>query len=73
MTEKVCRLCGKRKPIDDFYTHGNMADGHLSKCKDCTKAYVKQLRDADLDKNRERERVQYRLRALRKRDGSKKS
>lgn len=69
MKEKVCRLCGKLKPLDEFYTHKNMADGHLGKCKDCTKAYVKRLREADLTKNRERERVQYRLRALRKRNG----
>lgn len=43
-TEKTCFKCGALKPRTDFYRHGEMADGLLGKCKDCTKADVKQNR-----------------------------
>ncbi len=39
--EKVCRQCHVPKPLDDFYVHAQMADGHLNKCKDCVKKRVK--------------------------------
>ena len=35
---KVCFKCrGKPKPLSEFYTHPKTADGHLGKCKSCTK------------------------------------
>lgn len=38
---KTCFKCGAQKAIDDFYRHPMMADGHLGKCKDCTKLDVR--------------------------------
>lgn len=41
MKKKKCFACGRNKELNDFYTHPRMADGHLNKCKECTKNDVK--------------------------------
>jgi len=35
------------KPLDEFYRHPRMADGHLNKCKACTRLDVKLHRAAN--------------------------
>lgn len=37
---KTCFRCLAVKPLSDFYKHPMMADGHLGKCAECTKADV---------------------------------
>jgi hypothetical protein len=46
---KKCFKCGQEKPLDEFYKHGEMGDGHIGKCKECTRRDVRENRA----KNRE--------------------
>jgi hypothetical protein len=34
---KICFKCNELKELNSYYKHKEMSDGHLNKCKDCTK------------------------------------
>lgn len=34
---KICGICGKELPIDEFYTAPRNKDGHMGRCKECHK------------------------------------
>lgn len=53
---KTCISCNVEKPISEFYRHKQMGDGHLNKCKACTKRDVKNNRCKKLDYYREYDR-----------------
>ena len=53
---KKCRKCGEEKPIEDYYVHPQMSDGHLNICKECTKRRIRNrslsLEGREYDKKR---------------------
>jgi hypothetical protein len=40
---KICRTCKAEKPLRQFYRHLTYADGRMSDCKDCKRAYQREM------------------------------
>lgn len=49
---KTCFKCGTTKPLSDYYAHPRMKDGHLNKCKECTKIDSTRRRREKIDEVR---------------------
>ena len=62
-SRKACFRCHRNKHLDEFYRHPMMSDGHLGKCKSCTK------KDA---RSNYRRHIEYYRRYDKARQGSKK-
>lgn len=56
---KECFKCHEVLPLSEFYKHPMMGDGHLNKCKECTKRDVKEHRRANLARIREYDRTRF--------------
>ena len=54
---KECFKCKANKPLEDFYKHPKMADGHVNKCKECNKNDVTTHRNKNLEKYRAYDRA----------------
>lgn len=63
--EKICFICNVKKPLQSFYAHSQMKDGHLNKCKECTKTQeksrfsIKRKNSDFIEKEKERSREKY--------------
>ena len=53
---KKCFKCGELKSLSDFYVHKQMADGHLNKCKECTKLDSFGRTEEEIKRRKERDR-----------------
>jgi len=66
---KFCFKCHQEKELSEFYSHNQMADGTLNKCKECTKADVKKNysnnRDYYVQYEKERASLPHRVEARR--------
>ena len=71
---KWCFRCGAWKKLNQFYVHRRMADGHLNKCKECTKRDVKlrrflypeKLKEYEVKRNKKPGRIEKRCGYLRR-------
>ena len=65
MQTKKCFKCGRELPLSEFYKHPRTGDGHLNKCKKCTKNdvhkdYIRKSSDEQwMEKERARGREKF--------------
>ena len=54
---KECFKCNTVKPLEDFYKHPQMPDGHVNKCKECNKNDVTANRNKNIERVRAYDRA----------------
>lgn len=54
---KRCFRCLCVRPLGEFYKHAMMGDGHLNKCKECTKNDVRKHRLENIERLRSYDRM----------------
>ena len=54
---KQCFKCLCKKPLEAFYKHDRMADGHLNKCIECAKYDVRKHRQEEWERVRAYDRM----------------
>lgn len=67
--EKTCKVCGRVKPITEFYKHASTADRLFADCKECWREKSKQYRLDNIEQrrkfDRKRESIPHRKQAHR--------
>lgn len=52
---KICRICGENKNIDQFHIKRGTPDGHRSECKECIKLLLNKYKDDPNFKDKQKE------------------
>ena len=53
---KKCFKCERELPLSEFYKHKQMKDGHLNKCRSCTKKDSTEHRNKNIEEIRKYDR-----------------
>ena len=72
--KKQCFKCGRVLDIEEFYPHKQMKDGHLNKCKECTrkdtsvrsKLYADRVREYEKKRSKTTKRIELRKKYVEK-------
>lgn len=54
---KTCKVCGERKQLSEFPTNRQMIDGRRNECKSCTKRFVFEWRQRNVERLHEKGRI----------------